>query len=59
MRDLFEQYSALSGKLHFMDEHEYQKFMKENKLINETLSKITLSLMFSKNNRSKESAYRL
>jgi len=57
IRDLFEQYSAYSGKLHYMDSHEFHSFMKDNNLYSEECPKITMDLLFSKNNKSKESIF--
>lgn len=55
IRDLFEHYSAISGRLHYMDGHEYYTFMKENDIYSEKANKTDLELLFSKNNKSKES----
>ncbi len=55
VRDMFEEYSAYSGRMHRMDSHEFHMFMKENAFYSEATPKIVLDLMFSKNNKAKES----
>lgn len=55
IRDMFERYSAYSGRQHYMDSHEYYRFMNENNMYSEQTPKISMDLMFSKNNKSKES----
>ena len=55
LRDLFEHYSAYSGKMHYMDSFEYNKFMKENGFYSDKVPKIKIDLLFSKKNKAKES----
>jgi len=55
VRDIFEHYSAYSGKMHYMDSYEYNKFMKENGFYTEQTPKIKIDLLFAKENKTKES----
>eukprot|EP00826_Nyctotherus_ovalis_P034153 TRINITY_DN2803_c0_g1_i4.p2 TRINITY_DN2803_c0_g1~~TRINITY_DN2803_c0_g1_i4.p2 ORF type:complete len:199 (-),score=65.03 TRINITY_DN2803_c0_g1_i4:619-1215(-) len=55
VRDIFEHYSAYSGRMHYMDSYEYNKFMKENGFYTEQTPKIKIDLLFARNNKAKES----
>lgn len=57
VRDIFEHYSAYSGRMHYMDSYEYNKFMKENGFYTDKVPKIKIDLLFSKNNKAKESMF--
>lgn len=55
VRDIFEHYSAYSGRMHYMDSYEYNKFMKENGFYTEQTPKIKIDLLFARNNKARES----
>jgi len=57
VRDVFEHYSAYSGRMYYMDSYECNKFMKENDFYTDQTPKIKIDLLFARNNKAKESKF--
>lgn len=55
LKDIYEAYSAYSATPNMMENHEFQKFMKDYELYTEKVTKVSAELMFKKKNQLKSS----
>ncbi len=53
MKDIYEAYSAYSANPYMMENHELHKFIKDYELCSEKVAKVSVDLMFKKNNKQK------
>lgn len=56
LKDIFEGYSAFSGNANRMENHELQRLMRDYELHTEKTTKVSVELIFKKNNKHKNSS---